>query len=90
MTTPRRRSRRGLWLSLLLVVSGLFWIWCMVGMLALDLHLCVALPWDVEEETCLAPVGGILVGVVIALYGFLGCLWVAFRAWRRARAPAPA
>lgn len=90
MKTPRRWGRLVFWLSLLCLVSGVCLTLHTVSLTALYIWVCPDIGFDSPVPVCRSLMQFISLGLVMTLGGLFGCSWVAFRAWRRARAPAPA
>jgi hypothetical protein len=80
---PRRREKLGLWLSVLLLVLGLFWAWWMMAMAALYEPSCPTFSLDAPLPVCRRPVQGMLEGSVVAMVGLLGCIRAGYLRWRR-------
>jgi hypothetical protein len=80
------RKRLGIWFSVLLLVLGLFWAWCWMGLAALYVFDCPTFSLDAPLPVCRHPVRGILEGGAMAAVGLLGCIWAAYQRWRRAPA----
>ncbi len=86
MNAPHvRRKMLGLWLSVLLLVLGLFWGWSAMSMAALYVPHCPTFSLDAPVPGCRHPVQGLLGGGVMAGAGLLGCLWAGYQRWRYAQ-----
>jgi hypothetical protein len=81
------RKRFAVWLSVLLLVFGLFWAWWWMGFAALYVFDCPTFSLDAPLPVCRHLTQRILGGGAMAAVGLLGCLWAAYQRWRRAPAP---
>lgn len=87
MNAPRMRWKKlSLWLSVLLLVLGLFWAWWAGSMAALYVPDCPTFSLDAPLPVCRYPIQGMLRGSAMAAVGLLGCIWAGYQRWRRAPA----
>lgn len=88
MSVPHSwRKKLGVWLSVLLLVLGLFWAGCWMGLATLYVPYCPTFSLDAPLPVCRHPVQGILGGGAMAAVGLLGCIWSAYQRWRRVPVP---
>jgi hypothetical protein len=80
------RKKLGVWLSVLLLVLGLFWAWWWMGMATLYVPICPTFSLDAPQPVCRHPIQGLMSGGAVAAVGLLGCIWAAYQRWRRAPA----